>query len=139
MQTWLLKRRMLQIKECVVFLLCLALVGLSGCNGAESNHVPRDQRVVGGDPRMGRAIVAALECGVCHRIPNINGAHGVVGPPLIEFGRRQYIAGVVPNQPAVLVRWVMDAPSIAPNTAMPDLPLSEEEARHVAAYLYTLR
>lgn len=98
-----------------------------------------DQRVVGGDPEAGRTLIAAVECGVCHRIPGVFGASGVVGPPLTEFARRPYIGGAVPNQPATLVQFVRDAPSILPNTAMPNMPLDEAQARDVAAYLNTLR
>ena len=97
------------------------------------------RHVAGGDPAQGRALVAAVECGVCHVIPGIPGADGIVGPTLEGFASRQYIGGIVPNEPAILVRWVQDPPAIAPNTAMPSLALTGEQARHVAAYLYTLR
>lgn len=98
-----------------------------------------DHRVLGGDPESGRAVIAEVECGICHEIPGIEGADGIVGPPLTKFGRRQLIAGIVPNRPDLLARWVRDAPSIAPNTGMPDMPITESQARDVAAYLYTLR
>lgn len=112
------------------------LLMLSACS---DNTVPVEQRVVGGDVERGRRIIAAIECGACHTIPGIQGAHGIVGPPLTDFAERKFIGGVVPNEPTILVRWVQDAPSIAPHTGMPDLGLSDDEARHVAAYLYTLR
>jgi mono/diheme cytochrome c family protein len=110
---------------------------LTGCSGAE--EVPADRRVLAGDAARGREIAAALGCGACHVIPGISGARGLVGPPLGGFGSRSFIAGIVPNRPAVLARFVRDAPAIAPETAMPALPLSEADARHVAAWLYTLR
>jgi cytochrome c1 len=78
-------------------------------------------------------------CGVCHVIPGIPGAHGAVGPSLELFAHRSFVGGVAPNRPAVLARWVRDAPSIAPETAMPQLPLDEQESLDIAAYLYTLR
>jgi cytochrome c1 len=78
-------------------------------------------------------------CGVCHIIPGVPGAAGIVGPPLTTFARRTYIAGIVPNEPAALVAWVRNAPSLAPQTAMPRLPISQDEATHIAAYLYTLQ
>jgi mono/diheme cytochrome c family protein len=92
-----------------------------------------------GDPAAGSAVIARIECGVCHTIPGIPGARGIVAPPLDGFARRSLIGGVVANEPNNLVRWVRDAPSLAPDTAMPALPLDELEARDVAAYLYTLR
>lgn len=110
-------------------------LALAACDQAEAPA----QRVVGGDREAGRAVIAAVACGICHVIPGIRGANGIVGPSLAGFGKRQLIAGVAPNQPAVLVQWVRDAPSIAPNTGMPELPLTEAQARDVAAYLVTLR
>lgn len=118
---------------CAVLLVGLVL---GACTGERD---PMGLRLPEGDPDRGRALIAVHECGVCHQIPGVRGAHGIVGPPLEAFGRRQFIAGVVPNQPATLVRWLQNAPSIAPNTGMPDLRLPEQEARHVAAYLYSLR
>ncbi len=61
-----------------------------------------------------------------------------MGPPLDGFADRALIAGRFPNQPETLARFVRDAPSLSPQTGMPPMPLTEEEARHVAAYLYTL-
>lgn len=112
------------------------LASLSACNQADA---PAGQRLVAGDAEAGRSIIAQVECGVCHSIPGVTGARGIVGPPLEEFGRRQFIAGFLPNQPGLLARWVREAPSLVPETGMPDMPLSEDQARDVAAYLYTLR
>jgi len=63
----------------------------------------------------------------------------VFGPPLTSFGDRTYIAGNFPNVPKNLVHWIMAPQMMKPKTAMPDLGLSEQQARDVAAYLYTLR
>jgi cytochrome c1 len=114
----------------------IMLLGLAACDQPEMSALPR---VIGGDQEVGRAVIAAVACGICHVIPGIPGANGIVGPSLTGFGRRQLIGGVAPNQPALLVQWVKDAPSIAPNTGMPELPLTEAQARNVAAYLFTLR
>ena len=111
------------------------LVALAACN---DGSVPVQQRVIGGDAERGRAIIAAIRCGTCHTIPGIAGAHGVVGPPLDRFGERQFIAGIAPNHPEILVAWIRDAPSIDPDTGMPGLPLDNDQARD-AAYLYQLR
>ncbi|WP_425450022.1 c-type cytochrome [Virgifigura deserti] len=112
------------------------LTGLSGCD--ESGESP-PQRMVDGDPELGEAAILRYDCGICHAIPGIDGANGTVGPPLTDFAHRVYIAGVAPNQPEFLTRWIQNPPAIAPNTAMPDLGVSDEDARHIAAYLYTLR
>jgi cytochrome c1 len=94
--------------------------------------------VPGASADRGRAVIAAIGCGACHAIPGVPGPDGTVGPPLDGFARRSLIAGSLPNRPEVLVRFVADAPALLPETGMPDLPLSDQEARDVAAYLYTL-
>jgi|GEM_PF-604249 len=98
-----------------------------------------DVQVLGGDAARGRALVASYHCGVCHAIPGVRHARGVVGPSLEGFARRAFIAGRLPNTPSHLVQWVRDPPSLDPRTAMPAVGLDEQEARDVAAYLYQLR
>ena len=46
------------------------------------------------------------------------------------------IAGRVPNRPDLLSAYVRNAPAVAPGTTMPAMPLSVQESRDVAAYLY---
>lgn len=115
-------------------LLCLA--SAAGCRGGKAERAYRV--VTGGVAERGRLVIEREDCGSCHTIPGVRGARGKVAPPLFWFARRTYIAGQVPNSPEHLVRWVMDPHAIEPGTAMPDLGLEEQEARDVAAYLYTL-
>jgi cytochrome c1 len=91
------------------------------------------------DAERGRERLRHFECGACHEIPGVPGARGRVGPPLGQYGRRVYVAGKFPNTPAFLVPWIRDAPAMAPQTAMPQVPMSEQDARDMAAYLYDLR
>lgn len=109
---------------------------LAGCGQSDP---PAHLRVADGDAGRGRAVIERLACGVCHVIPGVHGPNGRLGPSLSGFGTRLYLAGSVPNRPGLLIQFVRDAPSLVPGTAMPDLPLDEQEARDVAAYLYTLR
>jgi cytochrome c1 len=51
---------------------------------------------------------------------------------------RSYVAGMLPNSPDNLRRWIMHPQEVKPKNAMPDVGVSEEEARHMTAYLYTL-
>jgi cytochrome c len=95
--------------------------------------------VPGGDPGRGESLIYVQGCGSCHTIPGVTGARGTVGPPLARWSRRDFIAGELPNTPDNLVRWIVNAPAIEPGTDMPNLGLSEAEARDIAAYLYTLR
>ena len=69
----------------------------------------------------------------------MDAARGTTGPALDAYGRRSYVAGVLPNYPDALVRWIVDPPAVKPGTAMPAMGVSAEDARHMAAYLYTIK
>lgn len=69
-------------------------------------------------------------------MPGIARPQGRVGPPLTHFSQRSYIAGVVPNTPATLTRFIREPEAVAPGTAMPSLGFTEAQAQAVAAYLY---
>jgi cytochrome c1 len=111
----------------------------AACRGNNPEEAVGYRTANGGDPERGRAVIEQYGCGSCHTIPGVENAHGLVGPPLLWFSRRTYIAGELPNTPANLVRWVRATQSVEPATAMPALGLSDQQARDVAAYLYTLR
>ncbi len=116
----------------------LAFVTACMILGACARQDSYQPQVPGGDAQRGRIALRQHECGVCHLIPGIHAARGYVGPPLTTFAMNVYVAGKYPNTPAYLVRWIMDAPALAPETAMPALGVTEAEARDMAAYLYTL-
>ena len=61
-----------------------------------------------------------------------------VGPPLDGMGKRAVIAGVLPNSRENMVRFLLQPRQIDPDTAMPALGLSEQDARDIAAFLATL-
>lgn len=119
--------------------LCLGLL-LAGCGDRQQSLQPHAQakQLAGTDPERGRQLVASYGCVSCHTIPGVAGPASNVGPPLEKLALRAYLGGVVPNTPDDLVRWLLDPPVIDPRTAMPNMGLSEREARDVAAYLYTL-
>jgi len=96
-------------------------------------------QVVGGDARRGLALIEAHGCVACHTVPGVRNANGNVGPPLTRFGDRTYIAGMLRNTPENLIRWIRVPQSIVPGNAMPDMGVTEAQARDIAAYLYTLR
>ncbi|RDD64649.1 cytochrome C [Thalassococcus profundi] len=77
-------------------------------------------------------------CGACHVIPGVAGARGTVGPSLAGFADRAYIAGILTNAPGNLQRWLIDPPLFAPDTAMPDMSVTEADAADMAAYLLSL-
>ena len=111
-----------------------ARVGTARCVAAPAAAAPHV-----GDVARGRLALHQHACTSCHVIPGVTGADVHVGPPLRGFAGRGLIAGRLANTPEELVRWIRDPKAIDPATAMPDLGVSEPDARDMAAYLATLR
>ena len=116
------------MKRAMIFLLLLA-----ACRERAPGYA------VIGDASRGRALAVHYGCVSCHAIPGIGSATGSVGPPLDRMAVRQYLAGRYPNVPQWMVQWIRFPLELKPGTAMPDLGVSERDARDIAAYLYTLR
>lgn len=87
------------------------------------------------DPDRGRRLIAERGCTACHTVPGVSGPASRVGPPLGNMARQAYVAGLLPNTPENLVRWLMDPPAVNPRTAMPDTGLQRADAEDIAAYL----
>ena len=110
--------------------------------GCEMNRESADEtaaRLTGGDPARGPAAFRAYGCQTCHTIGGVPGANAVVGPPLDGLAARAYIAGVLPNSGENLVRWIRDPQGVDEKTAMPNVGVTERDARDIAAYIYTRR
>ena len=112
----------------------LLALALTGCGDGSASTTTR--LVTGGDPTHGVRLIRDKGCGACHEIGDVPGAHGRVGPSLRGLPARPYIAGELPNTPENVVRWIMDPQAISPGTVMPDLGLTEAQARDIAAHLY---
>ena len=54
------------------------------------------------------------------------------------MARRGYIAGLLPNDEAHMMRWLQSPQAVDPRSAMPDVGLTADEARDIAAYLHRL-
>ena len=104
---------------------------LAGC-------APPEIEVPGGDPERGVAAIKSEGCDMCHTIPGVAVLEGTGAPSLEKWARQDQIAGRLPNEPEYLIRWMMDPHALEPETAMRPLGMTEQEARDVAAYLYTL-
>lgn len=114
-------------------LFCTVPLLLGGCGDNRSQRAAADER------ERGAILIRSYGCGSCHIVPGIADANGVVGPPLIQIGRRIYIAGMLRNTPDNMIAWLRNPQRFVPGNAMPDMGLSERDASEVAAYLSTLR
>jgi mono/diheme cytochrome c family protein len=96
-------------------------------------------QAMGGDPDRGRYVLLQYGCITCHDIPGVVGAAIPVGPPLDGMALRSFIGGVMPNSAENMVRWLLAPQQFVPDGAMPNLGVTERDARDMAAYLESLR
>lgn len=86
----------------------------------------------------GKALLGQYQCGACHAIPGVPIARGPVAQPLDAWSQRSYIAGRLPNTPAMLAQWIMAPQALVPGTAMPSMGVSAQDAEAMAAFLFSL-
>jgi cytochrome c oxidase assembly factor CtaG len=118
-----------------------AVIALSAfaTGGCQRNVGREAAAMTGGDPQRGQHAITQYGCDTCHTIPGVSRAQGKVGPPLGGVASRIYLAGHVPNTPANMEDWIQHPHALDAQTVMPETGISPQEARDVAAYLYTLR
>ena len=109
---------------------------LLGCTHAAEQEA---QNLVGGNSERGKLAIEKYGCPSCHSIPGIPTARSKVGPPLDGIAERSYVAGVIPNSPDNLIRWIQNPPAVDDKTVMPNMGVTDKDARDIATYLYTLR
>lgn len=123
-------------------LLIAATIAVAALSGVvlylKTRQAARSQAeaMTGGSWRPGALAIARYQCGSCHVIPGISGATGKVGPDLTGVGTRAIIAGNQSNDPDALARFIAHPQRIRPDGAMPEMSVSDAEARDIAAYLY---
>jgi len=116
--------------------LALLMLLLAACHPQDDQTA---RELTGGDPHAGKEAIARYGCGGCHEIPGVDNASGLVGPSLAKIADRTTLAGQLPNQPDNMILWIKNPQAAAPDTLMPDMHVTNEDARDIAAYLYTLR
>jgi len=90
------------------------------------------------DAAEGAKIFANSPCTTCHRIDGVS--KGYMGPDLSHFGTRTTLgAGILPNTPENVARWVTDPDAIKPGAQMPKLGISGDHLHDLAAYLESLK
>jgi cytochrome c2 len=113
---------------------CLVLAAVVA---ACERQPPTSEPLTGGNPRVGQQLIARYGCAACHRIKGIAHSDSKVGPSLREIRDSSYVGGVVPNSADNLIQWIAHPRALSPRTAMPELGVTQTEARDIAAYLYS--
>lgn len=132
----------LNTKLVMLVLIPIFAMTLNGCSHTRARE--RELKSVyiltnGGDARAGRETIRKYGCHTCHTIDGVPGATGLVGPPLNGIRQRSYLAGELPNTPENMMHWIQRPHTVEPQTVMPNMGVTEQDGRDIAAYLYTLR
>jgi cytochrome c len=125
--------------------LSVAAVALIGCGAAaaakykeaQDQLTQKAEILTGGNVERGKLAFAHYGCGGCHTVGGVPQANGKIGPPLDGIASRTMIAGRLENKPTNLRQWIMHPQQVSPGTAMPNLNVTQGDARDLSAFLYT--
>lgn len=120
----------------LVSTLALVLI-ISGCGLLTSSQDARVEET-GGNIARGEDLMRTHGCVACHSVPGMGSVNSGYGPDLDGFADRRLIGGTAENEPETLIEFLMAPQSVVPGTGMPTLGLTEDEARDIASWLYTL-
>lgn len=123
-------------QSALCMVLAMLLFALSSCNRDAERAAAE---MTGGTPAKGRTAISRYGCSTCHTVPGVSGANGMVGPPLNQVASRVYLAGRLQNTPDNMIRWIQNPQGVDDKTAMPNLGVTDADARDIASYLYTLK
>lgn len=111
---------------------------LAGCGpSTEAKRWSAD--VTGGDPTRGQTAIQHYGCIACHTVDGIRQSEAVVGPPLLRMASRSYLAGNLQNNAANLIHFIEHPREVHNDTAMPEMGVTDSDARDIAAYLYSFK
>ena len=114
--------------ECRALRLALVLILLAACKHEQAPSVQR-----------GKALITQYGCNSCHNIPGVQGPRGMVGPSLQHMASRESIDGKFPNNPDTMAKWLQNPQAMDPQNSMPNLKVTPDDSRDMAAFLYTLK
>lgn len=125
-------------QERILLMVIVCLVALVACAGPRTVEAGAAQ-LTGGDAERGQQALRIYGCDSCHTIPGVPTANSTVGPPLDDWAERHFIAGSLANTADNLILWIRFPQQVEPGTAMLNVGVSEQDARDMSAYLFTLR
>ena len=85
---------------------------------------------------MGQYAIVRYGCGSCHFVPGVLGANGTDAPSLLNWVDQMFIGDEVPNTPDNLIQWIVNPQQLVPDTTMPNLGVTRQDATDIASYLY---
>lgn len=106
-----------------------AIEGIATYLLKHSDPVPLKELPIKGNPEIGKQLVKDVGCLGCHSVGDAKVNNH--GPELVNLGSK------VSSE--WLFTWLRDPKHYSPDTRMPNLRLSDEEAAHITAYLLQSR
>lgn len=125
------------MKPVPVFTTVAILLSLTAC-GPSKEERRWAANLTGGDPGRGRMAIQHYGCIACHTIDGMQ-SQALVGPPLTRMASRSYLAGNMENTAPNMIRWIQKPREIHKDTAMPNVGVTDSDARDIASYLYSYR
>ncbi len=127
-----------RLKKLASFMLLALLVALPACNLLREFDFKRGARMTGGNPELGRKRLAQHSCVSCHVIPGVPRGDGKSAQSLAHWHWRRTFLNSYKNTPENLQKWLETPSHRKPGTAMPDLNVSPQDSRDMAAYLFSI-
>jgi cytochrome c len=131
------------LKMALLLLLAGALAAIASLwvqKGQSDQHLGTfANELTHGDAKAGQVAFRRYGCGACHTIYLSPGADGRVGPSLNNVAARPFLAGRLANTPDQMIAWLQHPQALEPGSGMPDVGVTDRDARNLAAYLYTLK
>jgi cytochrome c2 len=108
---------------------------------------PSDDERPMGDAERGKSLAGSRGCFACHEFTGASRAEGAatipnlsqkeLGPTIVRAPDLRFVRDRF--RPDALVQWIFDPSSVMKGALMPTLGLSEEDAKDLAAYLWTTK
>jgi cytochrome c oxidase subunit 2 len=88
--------------------------------------------------QQGKTIFSSSTCVGCHTITGISAGH--IGPDLTHFASRKRFAGSLMESTADnIAKWIENPDHMKPGALMPNLGMTVEQSKAIAAYLLSLK
>lgn len=126
------------LKRLVSFILLALIMALPACNLVRDFDFKRGARMTGGNPEVGRKKLAHYSCVSCHVIPGVPKGEGKSAQSLAHWSWRRTFLNTYKNTPENLEKWLQNPSHRKPGTTMPDLNISPQDSRDMAAYLFSI-
>jgi len=127
-----------KLRKRTIFILLTLCLRFPACNWFRNFDFEHGAKLTGGNPERGRMKLVQHSCISCHIIPGVPKAEGTTAASLAHWSWRGKLLNTYPNTPENLEKWLESPSHLKPGTSMPDMNVSPQDSRDMAAYLYSI-